>query len=158
MKFLTWVATGAGVGLIPLAPGTFGTLLAIPIYWGLMLGLDAMVGESPFRLVLYVLVIVGLFLIGCRAADEAEDYFSKKDPGQVVIDEIAGYLTAMTALPLSPSWVIAGFLLFRIFDIFKIWPANIMEQRFSGGLGIMIDDIVSGIQVALILNIFHVFL
>ena len=157
MRFLTWVATGAGVGLIPLAPGTMGTVLAIPLYWGLMLGLDAMVGESPFRLVLYILAVAGLFLVGCRAAGEAEKHFSKKDPGHVVIDEIAGYLTAMTALPLSLYWVVAGFLLFRIFDIFKIWPANVVERGFSGGLGIMSDDLVSGIQVALILNIFHVF-
>lgn len=158
MRFSSWVATGAGVGMIPFAPGTFGTILAIPLYCGLMWGLNTLCGQSSLRLLLYLIAVGALFLIGCRTADAAEKHFSRKDPGNVVIDEIVGFLIAMTALPMSPIWILAGFVGFRVFDIFKIWPANVFEQRFSGGLGIMIDDVVSGIQVALILNIFTIFL
>ncbi|MDY6943144.1 MAG: phosphatidylglycerophosphatase A [Pseudomonadota bacterium] len=143
------LATGFGSGLAPRAPGTFGTLVALPIY--------AMVFSLPWPAYLG-LVIFG-FLAGVVICARAEQTLNAHDPSCLVWDEIIGYLVTM--LPVVFGWVsgsffalaAAGFVLFRIFDIAKPWPVKMLDQRVLGGLGTMADDIAAGIYAALVLGV-----
>ncbi|HEY3382081.1 MAG TPA: phosphatidylglycerophosphatase A [Vicinamibacterales bacterium] len=129
------LATFGYVGHFPIAPGTAGSAAAIPLYlllrWAGMPALD-------------VAVIVVLFAAGCWAGSEAEAHYGRTDPGQVVLDEVIGMLLTLLFLPVSWIGVLLGFLLFRLFDVFKPFPARQCE-RLPGGLGIMADDAVAGI-------------
>ena len=135
------IATFGGVGLIPVAPGTWGSLAALPLYW-LMRGI---------RLRSYLLGIAGLTLVGLRCASEAEKTMGQ-DPGAVVIDEVAGQLLTLMARPAGLKEVVAGFALFRLFDIAKPGPVGWCDRELKGGLGIMADDLVAGLLAAACLN------
>lgn len=133
------VATGAGIGFIPFAPGTFGSLLGLPIVFFL--------NDAPPLLV--AVSILMLFLVGIPACTLAARKMQAKDPGSIVFDEIAAMPIAFfpvlcLGLPLSVWTAVAGFLWFRLFDIVKPWPAHALE-KLPEGLGIMIDDTVAGI-------------
>ena len=129
------IATGLGLGYLPKAPGTWGTLLALPIHY--------LIVQLPLQS--YIAAIAIIIIIAILSAGAAEKIVDKPDPGFVVIDEVAGMLIAMIALPDSPiAWVLA-FLLFRLFDILKPFPVNFFDQRFHGGLGIVLDDLMAGI-------------
>ena len=130
-----WLAFGFGSGLIPWAPGTFGTVAAIPLY--LLL--------APLPLVWYLSLLVTLFLIGVWVCDKTAAELSVQDPSAIVWDEILGYLITMIAAPAGWAWVLAGFTLFRLFDILKPWPISVLDRRVHGGLGVMLDDVVAGI-------------
>jgi phosphatidylglycerophosphatase A len=135
------VAYGFGAGLSPWAPGTVGTLVAVPIY--LLLSL------LPVALYLGVLaVLIGVAVWACGSA--ARD-LGQQDPPQVVGDEIVGFLVAMAAAPAGLVWVVAGFLLFRLFDIYKPWPVSVVDGRMGGGLGIVLDDLVAGAMTWVVL-------
>ncbi|MDT8395824.1 MAG: phosphatidylglycerophosphatase A [bacterium] len=129
------VATGLGTGYSPVAPGTVGTLAAIPLYLAL----------APAGVIPYLAILAGVVLIGVYAADHMEKALRIKDPGLVVIDEIAGYLVTMFLSPPDILHVAAGFFLFRFFDIFKPPPVRQAERFFPGGLGIMADDLLAGV-------------
>ena len=129
-----WLAYGCGSGLVPWAPGTFGTIAAIPLY--LLL--------APLQLIWYLALLVPLFLIGIWACDKAAAELSVQDPSAIVWDEILGYLITMIAAPSGWPWVLAGFALFRLFDILKPWPISVLDRRVHGGLGVMLDDVVAG--------------
>jgi phosphatidylglycerophosphatase A len=101
----------------------------------------------------YLAIIAGLFVVGTFAAGEAEKILDNRDPGVVVIDEIVGILIALIAVPVTPLTMALGFVLFRIFDIAKPFPVNFFDQRFHGGLGIMLDDIIAGIYSLIILQL-----
>ena len=137
------IATGCWVGMLPKAPGT----------WGSLVGLLFVSLFHNFSLAFYIAVTGGLFVIGSFAAGEAEKILDNRDPGVVVIDEIIGMLVTMTAVPVTPFTMLVGFILFRIFDIVKPFPVNIFDQHFHGGLGIMLDDVVAGIYSLIILNL-----
>jgi phosphatidylglycerophosphatase A len=139
IKFL---ATGAFIGYLPGAPGTFGTLAAIPLYLVL----------SRLSPPLFALSVLAAAAAAVPVAGRAEQQAGVVDPGAVVIDEMAGFLVAMFAV--APSWgtVAAGFILFRVFDILKPPPAN-WAQSLRGGLGIVADDIVAGIYANLALRL-----
>jgi phosphatidylglycerophosphatase A len=127
-----------GVGYLPLMPGTFGSLVAVAIFvW----------------LVAVVIAIVAFTFAGIWAGSRTEELSGRKDPGKVVVDEVAGQLIALFPLTLFPSWsrvaVIVSFILFRFFDIVKPYPANRL-QELDGGLGIMCDDLVAGAYAGLI--------
>jgi len=130
-----FLAFGFGAGLAPVAPGTFGTLVAVPIELLLRpLGLGVRIGAVA------VICLIGIWLCGESARRlDAHDH-----PG-IVWDEIAGYLLAMLAAPAGWPWILAGFLLFRFFDILKPWPIRELDHGMSGGAGIMLDDIVAGL-------------
>ncbi|RMG27485.1 MAG: phosphatidylglycerophosphatase A [Gammaproteobacteria bacterium] len=132
------LALGFGAGLMPRAPGTFGTLAALPLYWVLAstLALPAYLG------VVAVLAGLGVFLCGRTAR-----VLGAQDPGAVVWDEIVGLLLALAGVPPDWPWVLAGLVLFRGLDILKPWPVSWVERRFHGGLGIMADDLVAGALV-----------
>jgi phosphatidylglycerophosphatase A len=134
---LLW-GTGFGTGYSPVVSGTVGTLVGIPLY--LLL--------HGAGLALYLTVTVILFLAGVAAANRLERRFKAKDPSQVVADEVVGYLVAACAITPSLSSVIITFILFRIFDIVKPFPAR-RSERLPGGWGIMIDDIWAGLYANL---------
>jgi phosphatidylglycerophosphatase A len=129
-----WIAFGLGAGLTPKAPGTFGTLAAVPLYWLL----------SPLSLGTYLLVLAALFGLGVWACGRTARDLGGQDPGAIVWDEVVGYLAAMTAAPAGWHWVLAGFILFRLFDIWKPWPIRWLDRHVKGGLGIMLDDLAAG--------------
>lgn len=136
---LDWLAVGFGSGLSPVAPGTFGTLLAIPLYAAL-----AQLNFFGFMLATLLVCLVGIPICGL-AAKRAGVH----DHPAIVWDEFAGYLVTM-ALPtywfgFSWHYVLPGFLLFRLFDILKPFPIKWLDQHVKGGFGIMIDDLLAGV-------------
>ena len=133
------IATVAGVGHAPLAPGTVASALT-----AIALGI-----ASPSRPALIVFVIA-VIVVGTWAAQDAERALGGKDPGAIVIDEVAGMALSVLTLPLTPVVLLAGFVLFRLFDVVKPYPANAL-QRLPGGVGVMIDDLVAGLYALLVL-------
>ena len=143
-----FLAFGFGTGLAPFAPGTFGTLAAVPLY-GLLAGL------SPAA---YLSVVLVLFLAGLPICQRCEDRLGVHDHSGIVWDEIVGYLLTLAAV--RPSWqaVAMGFLLFRLFDILKPWPIYRLDRTVRGGLGIMLDDAVAGVFAGICLYLLGQFL
>lgn len=131
-----FLAFGFGSGLSPKAPGTMGTIVAVPLYW-LLASLD---------LAAYTLVVLAAFLAGIWICDRASKQLQVHDHPGIVWDEFVGYWLAMWALPASWTWMLAGFVAFRLFDIAKPWPIGWLDQRVKGGFGIMIDDVLAGIM------------
>lgn len=138
-----FIAFGFGSGLAPKAPGTFGTLVAIPIY--LLL--------EPLSLINFVIVLTLLSLFSFYIAGKSAQLLGVHDHGGIVIDEICGYLVTMALAPTGWQWVICGFILFRIFDILKPWPINLLDKKVSGGIGIVVDDLMAGIYALLSLEL-----
>ena len=142
-KAVMFLATGAYVGRIPFAPGTFGTLVALPIVFLFSLT------DWPLAVILTMILIV----FSARVAHLAEQQLKAKDPGCIVIDEIAGMCVTMLGIPLTLNTGIAGFFLFRIFDITKPPPARQMERILQGGWGVVMDDVAAGIMANIVLRI-----
>ncbi len=131
------VATGFGIGCIPVAPGTAGTLACLPLwYWT--------GAEGP----VHYLLLCAVLLLSVPAAREQMSATREKDPGSVVIDEIAGMLLAATGIPWSFRHALALFLLFRVFDVFKFGPAAWIDAK-EGPVYVVADDLVAGIYAAL---------
>lgn len=131
-----FLAFGFGSGLARKAPGTCGTLAAIPLYYFLM----------QFNSVLfYSLLTLAVTVIGVWICDLAAQKLGEHDFGGIVWDEIAGYLITMWWLSFTWQNVLAGFVLFRLFDIFKPWPIKWVDQKIHGGLGIMLDDVLAAV-------------
>lgn len=137
-----FLAFGFGSGLAPKAPGTFGTLAAIPLWY-----LAAQLPLPGYVAVLLGVIAVGPYLCGKTAQD-----LGVHDHSGIVWDEIAGFLLTMLWAPVSLTALLAGFLLFRLFDIVKPWPIGWLDRRVKGGTGIMVDDLVAAIFAALCLQ------
>lgn len=135
------VATGLGSGYSPFAPGTAGSLVGLALFLPLA-GL-----AWPTQLA----AVVAVTLLGTLAAARVARLLGRKDPGLVVVDEVAGQWITFVALPFTPVTALVGFLLFRVMDIFKPWPARDLE-RLPGGVGIMADDVAAGIYAHLLLR------
>jgi len=129
------LSLGFGSGLSPKAPGTMGTLAAIPLYLFL----------ASLDLQWYLLITLLLSLLGIWFCAYTSAALKVHDHPGIVIDEFAGFLITMIAVPLSLYTLLLGFLLFRLFDIIKPWPIGWLDRKVHGGLGIMLDDIVAGI-------------
>lgn len=142
-SFYYWVAIGFGSGLAPKAPGTAGTLVAIPLY--LLM--------NQLALWQYLGVVVVLLVLGIWICGKAATELGVHDDPSIVLDEIVGYLITMIAAPAGWVWIIAGFILFRLFDIWKPWPIRLLDQRVKGGTGIMVDDVLAGIFALILLQI-----
>jgi len=144
------LATAGGVGYAPIIPGTFGSAVGVVLF----------VVFSAFHPLLFALTTATLFALGTWAADRAEILFGKKDDRRIVIDEVVGQLIALAPLlcfadragVTSLALLGAGFLLFRIFDIWKPGPIGWTERRFAGGAGVMLDDVAAGALVALLMT------
>jgi phosphatidylglycerophosphatase A len=139
-----FLATGFWVGNIPFAPGTFGSLIGLPLCFFLSRI------ELPLAMVLAVLFII--FSIGIAHA--AEKIIRSKDPGCIVVDEIAGMLVALIGLPFNLLTVAIGFVVFRILDILKPFPIRALDKGISGGVGVVADDVVAGIFANCLLRLF----
>jgi phosphatidylglycerophosphatase A len=142
-KAVMFLATCAHVGRIPFASGTFGSLVGLPIVY--------LLSKTEWTVALILTVILVLFSV--RVAHLAERQLKAKDPGCIVIDEIAGMCVTMLAIPLTLTTGFAGFFLFRIFDVIKPPPARQMERRLQGGWGVVMDDVVAGVMANVVLRI-----
>lgn len=136
-----FLAFGFGSGLAPKAPGTFGTLAAIPLYL-LMMGLNWQ---------FYLLVLLVTFVLGVYLCEKASKNLGVHDHGGIVWDEFVGFWLTMFLIPWHWQWLLLGFVLFRFFDIIKPFPIKWLDQHVEGGFGIMIDDVIAGIYAWIIL-------
>jgi len=138
------LAFGLGSGGVPKAPGTVGTLAAVPLY--LLL--------SPFSTTAYLLTTLLMFIFGVWLCGKVSEDLGVHDHGGIVWDEWVGFLITMAWAPQGWVWVLMGFFLFRLFDIWKPWPIGYLDQHVSGGLGIMLDDVLAGVYSLVLLQIF----
>jgi len=143
--FILLLATGLGVGYSPVAPGTLGTLIAIPVYYFL----------SNILSPIYEITLVGFFFLSVWTSENAERFYGKKDDQKIVIDEIIGFLITMLWVPRTLLFVIIGFFLFRFFDILKPFPIRHLEKGFKGGFGVVLDDVVAGVYGNIILHLIY---
>ncbi len=125
------------VGYIPFAPGTFGSIIGIVIYYAASLYLDTL--QS-------LIVLIVLFLIGTFAAGKAEKILHEQDSGKIVIDEIVGMYITMFLIPLNLVNVLIGFIFFRTLDIIKPYPISYIDKHVHRGIGIMLDDVAAGVS------------
>lgn len=132
---LGWLATGAGSGLSPKAPGTAGSIAGM-LPWLLLAQLPPLA---------YLAVTALVFVLGTWSANWVIARTGVQDPGAVVVDEWVGLWLALFLVPAGWGWALAGFVLFRIFDILKPWPCSWADRRLKGGMGVMIDDVFAGL-------------
>jgi phosphatidylglycerophosphatase A len=143
IRLAVFLATVAYCGYFPLAPGTVGSAAGLIVY--------LLVWWTQSRIV-EVALIAAIFVVGTWAATHAERYFGGIDPGPVVIDEVLGQLVTLAFIPVGWHAALAGFVLFRIYDVIKPYPANRLE-KFHGGFGIMADDAAAGVYANLTLRV-----
>ncbi len=144
------LATGFGIGFIPVMSGTWGTLLAIPLYL-------ACIKPYPF---FFLVAFVIVTMLGVWASDIAGPILGQTDASQIVIDEVAGLsMCLVITQPVGKEGLVIAFFFFRIFDILKPFPISFLEERIPGGLGVMVDDIVAGlfagITIVILSVVFH---
>ena len=133
-----FLAFGFGSGLVKKAPGTCGTIAAIPVY--------LLLAQTPFAI--YSILTIISILVGIKLCDDAANSLGEHDFNGIVWDEIAGYLVTMWFVPFSWQALILGFVLFRFFDILKPFPIKWADKHVQGGLGIMLDDVLAGLAAA----------
>jgi phosphatidylglycerophosphatase A len=141
--FFLLFSTGFGVGYSPVAPGTLGTLIAIPVYYFL----------SAIPSPIYEITLIGFFFLSVWISENAEIFFGKKDDQRIVIDEMMGFLITMLWVPKTILFVTIGFFLFRLFDILKPFPIRRLEKRLKGGYGVVLDDVMAGVYANIILHL-----
>ncbi len=141
-RLVHFLAFGFGAGKMPVAPGTFGTLVGIPFY--LLL--------APLPPLVYADVVLGLFALGVWLCHATEQDLRVHDHPGIVWDEIVGYLITMFMAPSGWPWIVLGFVLFRLFDIWKPFPIRQLERRIQGGLGNMLDDALAGLYALAVLQ------
>lgn len=140
---LTFIAFGFGAGTMPFAPGTFGTLLAIPFY--------LLIARLP--LMYYFTFVLIFTVISVWLCERVHRQIGEHDHPGVTIDEFAGFFITMINAPLGAIWVILGFLLFRFFDIVKPWPIRLLDEKITNGFGTVIDDVIAGVYAFFILQL-----
>lgn len=138
-----FIAFGFGSGLMPFAPGTWGTLAAFPVY--LLL--------AKFSSLVYLLITALLFVLGSWTAEKVSQDLGVHDYQGIVWDEVVGYLLTMWMAPMSLSWMLLGFVLFRIFDIWKPFPIRQVDRYVKGGVGIMLDDVLAAVPAWLLMQV-----
>jgi len=143
-KTVLFLSSGGFIGNIPLAPGTFGSLLGLPLCF-----LLSKVGLGVSLLFLVIFVAMAIWI-----SNEAERLIRKKDPGCIVIDEISGMMLSLVGIPFNPISAATGFVIFRLLDILKPFPIRTIEKKISGGAGIVLDDIAAGMVANMILRFF----
>ena len=130
-----FLATGFGIGLIPYAPGTWGSLLGILLYLALH--------SLGWMLIWELLIVLLFFFLALMACNVTIEKFGISDHPALVIDETVAMMLLLITVPTSSIWVIIAFLTFRILDIFKPWPISIIDSKIKSGLGVMLDDLVA---------------
>ncbi len=142
-QIIILIATGLYVGLLPFAPGVWGAALAM-VFWYFC---------KKLHLLIYLVIILGIFMIGVYTSDVAESMFGKLDASPIVIDEILGIFISLAKVPDRKTVWVFGFIIFMILDGLKPFPASWLDANLHGGLGIMLDDAVAGIYTFLLLQI-----
>lgn len=138
-----FLAFGLGSGCAPKAPGTWGTVVGMLLYWPMQ--------DLP---ILWLWgVVVGAFLFGVWICGRASNALGVHDHGGIVWDEFVGYWLAMGLAPVGWVWMLYGFVLFRVFDIWKPCPIRVLDKRVSGGFGIMIDDVLAGVYAGVVMQL-----
>jgi phosphatidylglycerophosphatase A len=137
-----WLAFGLGSGLLPVAPGTWGSLLAVGIFWAL----------PPVPLGVMLPALGAAFVAGCVICGTSARRLGVHDHGGIVFDEIVAMLLVLCVTPRTPGWTLAAFLAFRAFDVAKPWPIREADHRLTGGLGIMLDDVLAAVYAALVVR------
>lgn len=140
-----FLALGFGSGLLKPAPGTWGTLIAIPIYYLMAVNLQMSLDS-------YLLVVISSFAVGVYICGKAASDVGEHDHSAIVWDEIVGFLITMLAVSPTIINIAIGFILFRVFDIVKPWPIRTIDRSVSGGFGIMVDDVIAGFAACAILH------
>jgi phosphatidylglycerophosphatase A len=143
-KMVIFFSTGGYVGKIPFAPGTFGSLMGVMICYLL----------SRVSISLSALIAIALILSAVWLSEHAERIIGEKDPGCIVIDEVAGMVVTMIGLPFNALTAIAGFVLFRLLDVLKPPPVRTFQESLPGGAGVVMDDVAAGIIGNLLLRLF----
>lgn len=138
-----FIGSGFGVGTLPIMPGTFATLLAIPIYLAM----------SRLPLWGYTLILIAFACLGVYACGALNRAMGTDDHPAAAWDEVVGYLVAMFAMPPQWYWIVGGFILFRVFDIAKPGPIGWLDRRIHGGLGVILDDVAAGVATVVILQL-----
>ena len=138
-----FLATGGFVGNIPVAPGTFGSLLGLPLCYAL----------AKISLPLAFLATGALIIVAIWIAQLAETITKQKDPGRIVIDEIAGMAVTLIGIPFHLTSMVIGFFIFRALDILKPFPIRSLERQISGGAGVVLDDVAAGIYGNILVRI-----
>lgn len=146
-KLILALATGFYSGMLPKAPGTWGSLAAIA-FWYPMRNLSV---------AYYLYMLLGVFVVGSLIAGTAEKLLNRKDAGPIVIDEFLGMFITLFMAPANPAAWLIGFIFFRIFDIKKPYPVSWFDKHLNGGLGIMLDDVAAGVYALISLQIFWFF-
>lgn len=142
-KIILLLATGLGSGYSPVAPGTFGSLVGLLLY----------VPLSYLTLPLYLVTVLTFIILSAWVSTAAEALLQAKDCQKIVIDEVAGILVTMALVPYSWKAAILGFVLFRIFDIVKPYPARLIQDKVTGGWGVVGDDVMAGIYANIVLQV-----
>jgi phosphatidylglycerophosphatase A len=142
-----FIAFGFGSGAVPFAPGTFGTLMGIPFYLAMQ-----SLSHSLYLFLVVLIIIASMWL-----CDKVTKEIKVHDHSGMCLDEIVGYLVTMYAAPHGVIWIVLGFLLFRLFDIWKPWPINYIDKYVHGGVGIILDDVLAGIYSLIVLQILSKF-
>ena len=142
-RIMLLFATNIGLGYSRKAPGTFGTMAGIPVFY--------LIAPSPVWGA--ALIWSGLLALAFWSSSYAGRHFGVVDDGRIVIDELIGYITAVLFLPFSWTTAILAFVLFRFFDIFKIFPANWFDTRMKNGFGVVLDDVVAGVYAGIVLRL-----
>lgn len=139
-----WLAFGLGSGLSPKAPGTAGTVAALPVWWLLLDGMP---------LLPYICVLIAGLAFGVVICERTSEHLGVHDHGGIVWDEWIGMWLTLLLVPEGWLWVVYAFVLFRVFDILKPWPINWLDKRVKGGFGIMIDDVLAGVMAWVVLQL-----
>ncbi|USQ14730.1 phosphatidylglycerophosphatase A [Legionella lytica] len=138
-----FIAFGFGSGLMPKAPGTWGTVAAVPVYLLLM-------HCNP---IVYLILTALAFILGVWVSDKVSNELGVHDYKGIVWDEVVGYLLTMFMAPQGFKWMLCGFILFRIFDIWKPQPIGYIDEKVKGGMGIMLDDVIAAIPAWIIMQL-----
>ncbi|MGD8349157.1 MAG: phosphatidylglycerophosphatase A [Gammaproteobacteria bacterium] len=138
-----FLSLGFGAGLAPVAPGTWGTLVAVPLYLAI----------AQLALPWYLAIVGVGFCCGIWLCGHTGKALGVHDHGGIVWDEIVGFWVTMIAVPVGWQWILLGFVLFRLFDIVKPWPVKIADRRVPGGLGVMFDDLLAGLYALACMHI-----
>ena len=144
---IIFFATGVYSGYAPVAPGTAGSVVGMLLVWFVF-------GPLWMRAPALCIAIFAIaFAIACWISDRAEKIFEQHDDSRIVIDEVLGMAATMFGNPITIGWLVAGFLLFRIADVIKPWPANLIDRRIRNGAGVMLDDLAAAVYANIVLQI-----
>ena len=138
-----FLVTGFGIGLMPIAPGTFGSLLGMVLFLAL--------AHLYFPIFWLSLIILILYFFSYLAVQSALKIIKRSDPGEIVIDEVLGMMLVMMTIPPDPKWAFLAFILFRMFDIIKPWPINQVDSKLKNALGVILDDVIAALYAGIII-------